>query len=269
MPCPTSHSARSTAAEVGVSAAACMRSVSKRRRLHQPGEGGQGQLDLVDGVEQRLLVLLEVAVVREGQPLERGQEAGEVADQPAGLAPGQLGHVGVLLLRQHRAAGRVGVGEPHEPELLARPQHDLLAHAAQVDAEQGEGEQRLGHEVAVADGVEGVLEAASRTRGRRPSPSGSRGNDDPARAPAPSGETSSAPPGVEDPVDIARRGPSRGPGDGGPAVPAGLAEGGCNPGGRRRPPPRPGSSRTRCSASTWPAVVSSSRLTNSRRAVAT
>ena len=85
---------------------------------------------------------------------------GQVPDEPPGLAPGQLGDVGVLLLGQHRAAGGVGVGERAEPELLGRPQHDLLAHPGEVHAEQREVEQGLGHEVPVGHRVEGVLEPA-------------------------------------------------------------------------------------------------------------
>ena len=76
------------------------------------------------------------------------------------LPPGQLGHVGVLLLRQHRAPGGVRVVERAEAELLGRPQHDLLAHAREVHAQQGEVEERLGDEVAVGHRIEGVLEAA-------------------------------------------------------------------------------------------------------------
>ena len=131
--------------------------VERGRRDH-PGERAEGQPHLLDGVEERLLVLLQVAVVGQRQALQRGEEAREVADEAAGLAPGQLGDVGVLLLRQHRGAGGEGVVEAGEAELLARPQHPLLAQARQVHAEQAEVEQRLGDEVAVADGVEGVLE---------------------------------------------------------------------------------------------------------------
>ena len=83
----------------------------------------------------------------------------QVTQEPARLAPGELGHVGVLLLRQHRAAGGVRVVEGAEAELLGRPQHDLLTHPRQVHTEQRQVEQRLGDEVAVGDGVERVLEA--------------------------------------------------------------------------------------------------------------
>ena len=42
------------------------------------------------------------------------------------------------------------VGEPDEPELLARPQHGLLSQAAEVDPQHRHGEERLGDEVAHA-----------------------------------------------------------------------------------------------------------------------
>ena len=75
------------------------------------------------------------------------------------LAAGELGDVGVLLLRQHRRPGAVRVGEPQEAELLAGPQHDLLAEPRQVHLGEGGDEERLGDEVAVGHRVERVVEA--------------------------------------------------------------------------------------------------------------
>ena len=169
VPSATSHSARSVAALDSASAAAAMRSGTNVAVSIIPADGDEGQRDLVDRVEQRLLVLLEVAVVGQREALQRHQQPGQVADQPPGLAPGQLGDVRVLLLRQHRRPGGVGVVEAGEAELVARPQHPLLADAGQVDAEQGQVEQRLGDEVAVADGVERVGEHAGEAErlGRR------------------------------------------------------------------------------------------------------
>ncbi len=123
------------------------------------GHRSQAQGHLLDGVEERLLVLLQITVVSEGQALEGREQAGQITDEAAGLAPRQLGDVGILLLRQHRRARRVGVVEPYEPELIARPQHDLLADAGEVYGQQRESEERLGDEVAIGDGVEAVLEA--------------------------------------------------------------------------------------------------------------
>ncbi len=183
------------------------RGVDEGRGRHEPGERAQRQRARVERVEQRLLVLLQIAVVRERQRLQRREEAGEVADEPAGLAPRQLGDVGVLLLRQHRRTGRVRVGEPHESELVGRPQHDLFAESRQVHLGQRGDEQRLGDEVAIGDGVERVLERARRTRARpRPTP-GSSGRLEPASAPAPSGETSAAGQAVVPAVDVAGQRP--------------------------------------------------------------
>ena len=58
--------------------------VEGHRRDH-PGEGGQEDGEGVDGVEDGLLVLLEVAVVGQREALEGGQQPREVADQPSGL----------------------------------------------------------------------------------------------------------------------------------------------------------------------------------------
>ncbi len=127
----------------------------------------RARVHLGHGVEERLLVLLEVAVVRERESLQRDQHRVEVADETTRLAAGQLGHVGVLLLRQHRAAGGVRVVERAEAELLGRPEHDLLPHPGQVHAEQGDVEEGLRHEVAVGHRVEGVLEAAVEAELRR------------------------------------------------------------------------------------------------------
>ena len=93
---------------------------SKRSVATIPAIAGSTRSEGVDRVEDRLLVLLQVPVVRERQALERGQQPGEVADQPAGLAAGQLGDVRVLLLRHDRRAGRVGVVERGPSRTRAR-----------------------------------------------------------------------------------------------------------------------------------------------------
>ena len=124
----------------------------------KPAEREQRTRARVERVEQRLLVFLEIAVVRERETLERREETGEMADQAARLAARELGDVGVLLLRQHRRTGGVRVGEPEEAELLGRPQHDLLAEPREVHLGERRDEQRLGDEVTVGDRVERVVE---------------------------------------------------------------------------------------------------------------
>ena len=117
--------------------------------------------------KRRLLVFLQIPVVREREPLERGQQPGQVADHPPGFAPHQLGDVGVLLLGHHRGTGRERVGQPHESELGTRPQHDLLADTREMHLGECGREYGFGHEVSIRDRVERVLES-----GREPEQGG-------------------------------------------------------------------------------------------------
>ncbi len=87
--------------------------------------------------------------------------AGEVADQPPGLAPGELGDVGVLLLRHDRRAGGPRVVEHGPAELPRGPQADLLAQPGEVHADHRRDEEELGDEVTIADRVDGVGDRAS------------------------------------------------------------------------------------------------------------
>ena len=76
----TSHSARSAAADVGPSAALAMAWVSKVAVAIRPRHRRQRPLDLVDGVEKGLLVLLQVPVIGEREAFHRRQQPGQVAD---------------------------------------------------------------------------------------------------------------------------------------------------------------------------------------------
>ena len=78
----------------------------------------------------------------------------------AGLAPGELGDVRVLLLRHDRRAGSVRVVDLDPAELLRGPQHDLFAEPGQVHTGQRGREAELGGEVAVGDRVHGVRRGA-------------------------------------------------------------------------------------------------------------
>ena len=71
-------------------------------------------------------------------------------------------------------------------------------------------------------------------------PSGSSGIDEPASAPAPSGDTSARARGVEEPVDVAGQRPPVGEEVVGERRPAGRAAGACSRAGRRRRPRPPG-----------------------------
>ena len=152
------------------------------QRGDHPGERGQQHLQRVHGVEDRLLVLLQVPVVGQRQRLERGQQPGEVADQPAGLAPRQLGDVRVLLLRHDRGAGGVGVVQRGEAELLGRPEDHLLGDPGEVHPDHRGDEAELGDEVARRRCRRSSSRTRRRSRARRPRPAGrARARSRPAR----------------------------------------------------------------------------------------
>ena len=120
------------------------------------------------GVEERLLVLLQILVVGKGERLERREEARKVADDPPALAADEFGDVGILLLRHDGGARRVGVGDLPEAELVRGIEDGVLGEAGEVQHDFGEAEEVFRHEVAVGHGVDGaardVVELQKRAR---------------------------------------------------------------------------------------------------------
>ena len=227
-PSRTSASARSVASSIG-----SRRGLAHARRVHaQRGDRARHHLERVAqrarGVEDRLLVLLEVAVVGERQALHDGEQRDQVADRAAGLAAHQLGDVGVLLLRHQARAGRVGVGELDEAELGGRPEHELLGEPRQVHL----------RDRAVARGTRARRRATRPRRGccaaGRAKPSAravasrSIGSVVPASAPAPSGDARE--PRAQIAEAAARRGRAsrRRRASGARAAPAGRAADACS-----------------------------------------
>ena len=78
-------------------------------RDHSVG-GGERELERVNGVEQVLLVLLEVLVVGEREGVHYTVQPAQMRDDARGLRAQQLGCVGVLLLGHDRGARAPGVG---------------------------------------------------------------------------------------------------------------------------------------------------------------
>jgi hypothetical protein len=62
------------------------------------------ELDRVDSVEQVLLVLLQILVVREGERVDHPMQRRQISYDARCLAAQQLGCVGVLLLGHDRGA---------------------------------------------------------------------------------------------------------------------------------------------------------------------
>ena len=84
------------------------------------------------------------------------RETRAVAVDASGLAPANLGEVGVALLGHDAATCGVLVGEGDEGEFLGGPQDKLFAESGQVHHADGGGGVEFKKEVAVGDGVHAV-----------------------------------------------------------------------------------------------------------------
>jgi hypothetical protein len=112
-------------------------------------------------VEQRLLVLLQVAVVRERETLEGASSPVRLPMRRPALPRASSATSGFFFWGSIELPGGERVVEDREPELLGGPHHHLLTDAGQVDPEEGKIEEGLGHEVAVGHRVERILETRS------------------------------------------------------------------------------------------------------------
>ena len=161
-------------------------------------------------VEQRLLVLLEVPVVGQGQALQGDQQAGQVPDEPARPCPGPArprrgsssGAASSCRWRRRRRACR-----SRTPRSTTAPAPRRSARGAPRAAPGRRG----------ASATKSRSDTASSEFSNRPAKpsssatkSGSRGSEEPARAPAPSGRDVEALDGGHQPVDVAGQSPAVG-----------------------------------------------------------
>ena len=92
--------------------------------------------------------------------MEGAVEPRQPADDPRRLRAQELRRVGVLLLGHDARARCEAIGDLAEPELVARPQHDLGAELGEVHPARGRGADEVEHEVAVRHSVHRVLDDA-------------------------------------------------------------------------------------------------------------
>ena len=116
-PSSTRLSAASVASSSGSAAASASRSWSNVSSRTRTDRAAAVDRDVLPCGEQRRLVLLEIAVVRQRQPLDDGQEAGQPTERGSRLRSYELGYVRIQLLRHHRRARGGGLREVDEAEL--------------------------------------------------------------------------------------------------------------------------------------------------------
>ena len=193
----------------------------------------------------------------------------EVADQPAGLAAGQLGDVRVLLLRHDRRPGGVGVVELDPAELGASPRGRSPRRA-------GTGAPRAApRRTGTRPRSRGRRRRRSswprsrRSRARRRRAAGSSGSDEPASAPAPERAHRGAHVPVDEPLHVALAARARGPAGGGRAARAARAAGGSCRAPACRGAARPARSARSASSATPGGDLRAASRRYSRRSVAT
>ena len=128
-----------------------------REGVDHGGEDGQAELYGVNGVKHRLLVLLHVLIIGQGNAFHHREQGDEGAVYPPGFSPDQLGHVGVFLLGHDGGAGGVGVVQRDELKLPAAPENELLREPGQVHHQDGAGGEELNGKVPVGHPVQGVV----------------------------------------------------------------------------------------------------------------
>ena len=166
-PLRTSQSARSVASRSGSAAARAQAARSTAMSPSISARMSSVDCTVARGVEERLLVLLQVAIIGHRQALEQRERGDEMADDAGGFAARQLGDVGILLLRHQAGAGGVGIADADETELGRGPEDKVLGQAREMHREQRAGGVIFDDEVAVADSVHRVF--ARRARSRVPS----------------------------------------------------------------------------------------------------
>ena len=191
MPWRTSRSAISVAASISSPEAPPWRSRSKLEPGEHPGGRLEAELDRVDRVEQRLLVLLHVLVVGERQRVQRRQERGAGADHARRLCRAAARPTsGFFFCGMMLEPEANGVGELARSRTRWLDQSTIsVAEAREVHRAGRARRQVVEDEVAVGTRVD----ASSRRARRSRASSGDVARrssvpvDDPASAPEPSG----------------------------------------------------------------------------------
>ena len=126
----------------------------------EPGEGAEGEGAGVERVEERRLVLLEVAVVGERESLEGGEQPGEVPDRAVRSCPRASSATSGFFFWgsmdepvAYSSARRAKPNSAPVQSTISSPRRERWTMRERAD------EERLGDEVAVGDRVERVVEA--------------------------------------------------------------------------------------------------------------
>src|SRR6266568_6597247 len=114
-------------------------------------------MNRIDGIEERLLIFLKIAIIRGGKRFQHRQDRDQISIKPAGLAARQLRHIGILLLRHQARAGGKSVAELHETEFARAPGDQIFAQTREMHSDHRQAKKKLDRKIAIADGIDTVL----------------------------------------------------------------------------------------------------------------
>ena len=117
------------------------------------GIDGQGELQIIDGIEDAFFIFLHVLVVGHGDALHHSQDTHEMAVEPACLAADEFADVGILLLGHDGRARAVGIVEFDELKFRRRPKNKFFGQTAQVHHGHGCKFEERNDIVSIADGI--------------------------------------------------------------------------------------------------------------------
>ena len=125
---------------------------------HRPRDRRQDEVQRVHRVEERLLVLLEVAVVAGRQAVQHRRDRHEVRRHTCRLPADEFSGIGVPLLRHHARAGGVGLVEFGPCQRLVGPSSKIRRQARKVGRGDRRHRQELLDEITIAHRVDRVRE---------------------------------------------------------------------------------------------------------------
>ena len=182
-----------------------MRARSGVEVAHHAGHGGDAERQGVERVERALLVLLHVLRIGERQALHHDQQAGQRADDAAGLAAHEFGRVGIALLRHDRGAGREPVRQRARSRTAASPRARSPRRSATGARRRSRPPPAFRARSRGRTRCRANWRSAGRSRAPPPRRARSIGKEVPASAAAPSGHSFSARARVGEAAAVARR----------------------------------------------------------------
>src|SRR5207302_2579470 len=83
--------------------------------------------DGIDRIEERFLVLLQVAIVAAGQAFQYGEQTDKISDEAPAFTARQLSHVRIFFLRHQTGAGGESIADLDETEFARTPDDQVFA----------------------------------------------------------------------------------------------------------------------------------------------